>query len=285
MKCAFFRRKGSKDVRIILLGGGSFIGSAVAKACQQTGKEYLALSHTQSPLGIGPGDCLINFALDPMYRDGPYDETRDRDLAAARVAAKHRTRFVMLSTRRVYGPEDRWNVKETAPATGDETSYGRNKAITEIAVRRVCGDRAAIFRLSNIFGYEYSKDRPRHSFLGMLLTSLRSENTIRFDVHSDTRRDFLPVDICARALVARALDGTSGTFNLGAGFPIACGSLAQWVMEGLGSGKLICDPPVVREEFYLNMDKWRARFGPVTSEDEMRDYCIGIGRTLRCEKS
>jgi nucleoside-diphosphate-sugar epimerase len=190
----------------------------------------------------------------------------------------------MLSTRRVYGPEGRWNVAETAPASGDESHYGRNKAVTEAAVRQVCGDKVAIFRLSNIFGYEYGASL-RRTFLGLLLKTLHDEDAVFFDMHADTRRDFLPVEICARALVARALDGTGGTFNLGAGFPVACGSLARWVMEGFGSGKLICDPPVVREEFYLNMDKWRARFGPVTSEDEMRDYCIGIGRTLRCEKS
>jgi nucleoside-diphosphate-sugar epimerase len=201
---------------------------------------------------------------------------------AAAAAGAHNT---MLSTRKVYSAEDRWGATEETPAEGDETAYGRNKALTEKAVRAACGERLGIFRLSNVFGYEYSHPVPRRSFLGQLLFSLKQKNVIFFDMHPSTQRDFIPVETCARLLAARAAEGYAGTLNLGSGFAIPCGDLASWVMEGFGGGELICDPMQVRDEFFLNMDQWRSRFPLAVSEAELRDYCVALGRRLKCEKS
>ncbi len=167
---------------------------------------------------------------------------QDRDLQAARAAARTGARFLMLSTRRVYGDQQRWNASESSYVAGDETAYGRNKARSEKAVQAACDGNAAIFRLSNIFGYEYSAPAPRRSFLGQLLHALKHQDRIFFDMHPETRRDFLPVESCAGHLVARAMDGTTGIYNLGSGFAVPCGDFAKWIMEGFGGGELIASP-------------------------------------------
>ena len=274
-------------MRIILSGSGSFIARAVAQACRSRGADYLGLRHDDPIDGkAGADDCVINFALDPQYRSGEYHEEQDRDLAAARAATRAGAHFLMLSTRRVYPAAVRWRAAEATDATGDETAYGRNKARTEKAVRETCGDAAAIFRLSNIFGYEYNHPVPRRSFLGQMLYALKLQNTIFFDMHPDTRRDFLPVEICAGLLVDRALDRSAGTFNLGGGFPIPCGDLAEWIMQGFGGGKLVSDPAIVRDEFFLSMEKWRAHFGPLPIDvATLQNYCFELGERLKCEKS
>ncbi len=272
-------------MRIVIIGGGSFIAGCVAHACREADIDWIALRHHQDPTStILPTDCVINFALHPRYCAEAYDAVHDWDLRAARLAASKGARFTMLSTRRVYAAPVRWNAAESAAATGDETAYGRNKAVSEVAVQEACGGNAAIFRLSNIFGYEYKMESPRHSFLGRLLGTLKQQNKIFFDMHPATKRDFLPVEICAGLLVTAAGRAVSGTFNLGSGIPTACGSLAGWIMDGFGGGELTCeDQP--KDEFYLNMEKWRTRFDLPITEEVLRNYCVGLGQRLKCEKS
>lgn len=273
-------------MRIILVGSGSFIARHVIAACRILGIDHLPVRHDQDVSHIvKAGDCVINFAFDAHYRTSAYDEARDWDLQIARIAKRKSAQFVMLSTRRVYDPQNRWGAVEERGDGGDETIYGRNKAITEKAVRAVCGSEFAIFRLSNIFGYEYSSAAPRRSFLGQMLYTLKKQSKIFFDMHPDTRRDFLPADICASLLIARAIDGTTGTFNLGSGFAIKCGALAEWILEGHGSGSLIANPPIVRDEFYLDMKKWCDKFDLPIDETIVKKYCIELGRRLKCEKS
>ena len=273
-------------MRIIIVGSGSFIARAVTRELENLGHNPVLLRHDASLSGmLDAGDCLINFALTPGYRSGPYVEDEDCDRRAARAAAAAGAHFMMLSTRRVYAAESRWNAIEAKGAQGDATAYGRNKAITEHAVLEMCGDNAGVFRLSNVIGYEYGHVPQRHSFLGILLASLIQKNTIYFDMHPDTRRDFLPVEIAAAALAARAIEKTAGIYNLGAGFGLGCGELADWIRAGYGGGELVCDPMIVHDEFYLNMDKWRSQFDFVLDRRLLQNYCTTLGRRLKCEKS
>jgi nucleoside-diphosphate-sugar epimerase len=268
--------------RIVLIGRGSFIARAMVAAAAERGVICLAIPHDAALDNLYPGDCLINFALAPAYRASAYDETVDYDLKAARAAARARAHFLMLSTRRVYGHEERWNAREDGPAAGDETVYGRNKARSEAAVGQALDGRAGIFRLSNIFGYEYDPLVPRRSFLGILLGSLKNKNKMYFDMSAMTRRDFLPVEICTRLLIDRALERATGTWNLGSGIALACGDLANWIAEGHGTGELICEPDIVRDEFCLSMDKWRAHYPLPVTREILHDYCVGLGRRLKC---
>ena len=271
--------------RIILLGRGSFIAKAVAKAATERAVDYLALTHDAALDGLTPDDCLINFSIAPAYRTAAYDAAADLDLRAASLAARADSHFIMLSTRRVYGQNHKWNSSETAEACGDQTTYGQNKATSEKKISTMMGRQAGIFRLSNIFGYEYEPKRPRKSFAGILLGSLKNQSKILFDMSAKTRRDFLPVEICADLLLDRALDRTTGIYNLGSGFPVSCGSIADWICKGYGGGALICEPDEIRDEFYLNTGKWRADFGLQFDQSALQEYCIALGRRLKCEQS
>lgn len=272
-------------MRVVLVGKGSFIARAVASAAQSRGLDCLSLAHSASLDDLTPTDLVMNFALRPAYRSGPYAVGDDIDLQTAQSAKRAKAHFVMLSTRRVYGPDCRWGATEKMVAIGDETVYGQNKALTEKAVLELLSGDVGIFRLSNIFGYEYDGFPPRKSFFGLMLESLKQENTIFFDMHPDTKRDFLPVELAAKLLLDRAIDRTKGVYNLGCGFAVSCGDLADWVCEGYGDGQLVYDPPTLRDEFFLNMDKWRIQFDLPIDESTLHDYCVSLGQKLRCEKS
>jgi len=273
-------------MRLVILGCESFIARHVQAAALKSGVETLALPFDADASEIvRQTDTVVNFALNPAYKNLPYDESFDCDLRVARIAARAGARSIIVSSRKVYPESARWNAVEESPSSGDTSHYGRNKAATEARVQALAGARVAIFRLSNICGYEYDPLQMRPTFFGIMQRSLKKENVIRFDMDPSTRRDFLPVEHCARALIDALKAGVVGVYNLGCGVPVRCGDVASWIQIGFGGGELVVDPPVVRDEFFLNTDKWMSRFGyrPVEVM-ELQSYCVELGQKLKCEK-
>jgi nucleoside-diphosphate-sugar epimerase len=273
-------------MRLIIVGYDSYIAGHVQHAAVSAGIEVLPLPFDAAVSDVvRPTDTVFNFAVNPAYKSEPYNEEFDCDLRVARIAARAGARSAIVSSRKVYPENARWNAVEDGPCGGDGSFYGQNKAQTEKRVRAVPGMRLTVFRLSNICGYEYSPGQVRRTFFGLMQASLKAQSVIRFDMHPDTRRDFLPVEHCARALIVALKADVEGTYNLGAGFPVRCGQVAAWIEEGFEGGTLIVDPPVIRDEFFLNMDKWGSKFGSMpTTPDELRDCCVKIGRRLKCEE-
>ena len=269
--------------RLVLFGRRSFIAHHLFTAAKAHGGEALYVSPDDEPnSAIEEGDVVINCRISPEYKLSAYTDADDFDLAAARLAKSAGAKFVMLSTRKVYDQNHLWDVHESEIARGDGSHYGNNKAVSESGVKDLHGEAALIFRLSNVFGFEYVAGRRRDTFFGRMLSSLRGTGTIEFDMSSSTRRDFLPVTRCAEAIVFGAYNGISGTYNLGCGLPMACGELAERLIEGYGSGKLIVQEDKERDEFYLNVDKWRRCCqGWNVSLDDVRGYCFGLGQRLK----
>ena len=266
--------------RLLLVGAGSFIGGHVGEAARKAGMEVQAVFHDAPLETIERADYVLNCAIHPRFWTEGYVDAHDFDLRGARVARRLGARFIMLSTRRVYSAAARWDALEGSEAVGDETAYGRNKALSEQAVLQEVPGNSLIFRLSNIFGFEYNPDRPRKNFFAQALHSLRESGEIRFDMSPDTRRDFLPVEVCAAAIVEGMLGGPAGVFNQGCGFPVTCGEVAQWVIEGYGRGRLVVTRDEVRDEFFLNMGKWRGLFPSAMSKAALQETCRALGRRL-----
>jgi nucleoside-diphosphate-sugar epimerase len=269
-------------MRLLLIGAGSFIAKNVAQAATQAKMDVVLASH-DAPLAqfAGQVDAVVNFAISPRLSQEAYAVDNDFDLRAAIVAAAWSVPLVMLSTRRVYGANQRWNAVEASTVYGDETLYGRNKAISEKAVLEASGGRCLILRLSNIFGFEFGMRTQRRNFFATLLRTLYEENTIFFDMHPGTRRDFLPAEDCAAQIVHGVAHGAQGIFNLGSGFAVPCEAIATWVMEGFGSGRLIVTQDDIRDEFFLNMDKWHD-FSPFALEQHrLRQAVVALGHRLK----
>lgn len=259
-------------MKIVVVGKNSFIAGHVIAAVRSEGLAVTAISHDGVDEHVfAEAAWAINCARPPVPQAGA-----DFDLKIATLAARAGAGFTMLSSRRVYPRNARWDAREDDAAAGDETPYGASKARGEAAVRG-SGARHAIFRLSNVFGSEYG----RASFMGRLLTNLKDRGEIRFDMSPATRRDFIPVETAAAVIARQLKQRTEGVFNLGGG-PTACGDIADWVREGFGGGALIARDSAIRDEFFLNMDKTRAAFpAAAVTPAALRRRCMDLGEQLR----
>jgi hypothetical protein len=97
-------------------------------------------------------------------------------------------------------------------------------------------------------------------------------------------RHFLPAEVLAERLVMVAGTSRPGLFNMGSGFAVPCGRVAEWLIEGHGGGTLLVVNCRDHDGFWLDMTTtakaWRfSSFGPA----ELRLHCVGAGRLLRQE--
>lgn len=236
-----------------------------------------AISHQQArEVDFGAYGTVINMAYDPRYMRMPYDAAFDFDWKVAELAARGGAHFVMLSTRRVYGPTRDLPIAENAP-TRPIDNYGGNKLRTENEVRQLMGDRCTVLRLANVFGYE----RGRHTFFGIALETLRDQGRIILDANPFVKKDFLPLSECAAAIVSVLRKKPSGIFNLGYGTATEIGWIAMWLIEGYSDGELLVTSVEERDTFLLDSSKLRALVDMPKRSYSIRDHCIEIGKRLR----
>lgn len=266
--------------RVALVGKTSFM----AKAMQEygIGEDWLWLSHGEAledKIWLGQVDCIVNFAYAPALRKEAYTEENDVDLKLAKIIRAHNIHYIMLSSRMVYGhPYDAEELRENmVPAP--ENIYGQNKRrIEENLVKTLGDDRVTRLRLSNIFGFEPD----RASFFGMALTRLAREGKIVYDMNPFVRRDFLSVWRFGQALEKICARPFGGVYNLGAGFGVETGLIAEWLIEGYGSGALLIENMQRRDIFWLDMSRTNAQFDlQKLGQQDIRQDCVMCGQQMK----
>jgi dTDP-4-dehydrorhamnose reductase/UDP-glucose 4-epimerase len=270
----------SPSGRILIVGRNSFLAGHLQ---QQLPRDRVrAVSHDaieQPDLLDGIG-CVICCARHPLLGSERYDPAAmDPDLRLARRIGERAIAYLMLSSRKVYA-QGAGPLAEDAPtAPGDP--YGRHKLATEHELQRLLGERLTVLRLANIFGYE--RQPGRRTFLSISLDRMEREGRIQFDMSPFVRRDFLPVEDCARLLARIAQAPPGGVLNVGSGIGLPTGRLALWIIEGYGRGELVVASPEEKDPFVLDIGRLASLYGPPCSYDDLRRSCLEIGRRLATE--
>ncbi len=267
---------------VTIIGKSSFMAQAVR---EKAPKDWLFLSHTEALANDGwvkGATCVVNFAFDPALRSGPYSADADVDSKIAKMIAGSGAHYVMLSSRMVYGRPASGGRMQEGDACDPINAYGKSKLAVERSLAGILGkDKLTILRLSNIFGIEPA----RRSFFGIAQAALARENRIVYDMSPLTCRDFLSVWRFAEALIAIASAPKPGLYNLGAGFGIETGMIAQWLIEGYGKGELHINRFSHDDQFYLDMEKTRAAYViPTVTAEDLRQDCLACGDALKTWK-
>ena len=176
--------------RCLVVGGG-FIGRAVAAALGPDGRLVDHRAVAEAPELLDGVRAVLYAGRHPALGTPAWRLEDDLEPRLARRVAEAGLPFVSLGTRKVYAPAHA-PLAETSPL-GPGDLYGRQKLEIEEALVAISGSRLTRLRLSNIFGFEPD----RRSFMGLMLTRLRDEGAIRFDMSPFTARDFLPVEVAA----------------------------------------------------------------------------------------
>lgn len=248
---------------ITVIGKTSFLARQLAE--HSGTQDWLFLDH-QDALSetdwISKTDVLINCAYHPDLMRGEYSPVKDIDFLLSGYIAGKDIHYIMLSSRAAYGPApaDLYLSEDTIVAP--DTPYGINKLQTEHTLEAMIpSEKLTIIRSANIFGQEYG----RHTFFGMMLTSLKDKDVLEFNIAPDAMRDFLSVQKWADDVVKIASAPKGGLYNLGAGFGVSTQDMGAMLISANGSGEVKYTDSSYNGQFILDMSKTKAAF-------DIKDY-------------
>ena len=266
----------TRDWSVLVVGASSMLAGAILSQGRD-GLSLTGIAHGQlDGTDVGAYDVVINMAYDPRYMREAYEPALDFDRRVAAAVATGGGHYVMMSTRKIYGPGQEGAIAEDAPARPAD-AYGRNKLTTEGAVRDLLGPRCTIIRLANVLGFEPG----RHTFFGIALENLRRHGRIVLDHNPFIQRDFIPLADCAAGILAIAGRKPSGTYNLGYGTATETGRIATWLIEGFGRGELLVNSMEERDAFLLDISRVKALGVLPEKRMSIRQRCLEIGEQLR----
>lgn len=265
---------------ILLIGKSSFLVQSVKAHSNFINAAVLGSQEALEPINWPQNvSVVINFAADPAIREGSFS---DLDHRYAAIASERQAKYIMLSSRAVYGISDDYiEFKEDQTPLPLITPYGQAKRQIETDLLEHFNN-IIILRLSNVFGFEYTPQRSRRTFMGVALASLKEKGGITFSMSPETKRDFLPVEIFADWLSIITSTPNEGIYNIGSSLGIPCGDIAHALIEGYSSGELTIEKNTIQDSFALDMKKTTKTFDIQPHEKQDIDQaCINIGRKLK----
>jgi nucleoside-diphosphate-sugar epimerase len=260
-------------VRTLVTGAGGFIGRHLLAAIP----DALPAPHGAIPsIDLDGVELVIHAGRAAGIGTDEWRLEQDPEYRLLTRLVGHSARYVMLSTRAVYGPAGSRPLRPTDPPA-PASPYGRNKLRLEQAARDLLGERLCILRLSNVFGFEWPG---RTTFFGTMLDRLKQDGLIRFDMAGSTRRDFIPVEPAARMIARLAALRQSGIVQVGAGLSLPCADLAHAVIEGFGNGRLLVESVLPKDEFAFDTSAAQAETGILVQPDDVLSAARQAGRAL-----
>jgi UDP-glucose 4-epimerase len=264
---------------VVAVGKSSFLAQEVAK--HPAAKDWMFMPHEEAlahPEWMDQATVIVNFAFAPQFKKQVYDTQADFDSFLAKMLGGRDVRYIMLSSRMVYGQGDHYFGLTEDRVCEPSNPYGMAKLAVERSLQRYLGDRLTILRMGNVFGVE----KERTTFFGQMMKGLKDDRKIVFDMGAETKRDFLAAHRFADALTTVAGSPAPGVFNIGSGLATPCGDIADWLIQGFGAGKLQVVKPEIRDQFSLDVSKAKAQWNLLAAtHDMLREDVIACGMKLK----
>ncbi|WP_415272027.1 sugar nucleotide-binding protein [Candidatus Pelagibacter sp. Uisw_121] len=134
-------------------------------------------------------DIIINCTSNQKFVKNKYANKNDNDLIIAKKIINLKTKFVMISTRKIY--KAKFNIKELDKKEPN-CNYSKNKLISEISVNKILGARVLILRISNIISMPNKNNRKLHNTFSDIFFEMAKKGYI-YNNNKKTYKDFLSI--------------------------------------------------------------------------------------------
>ena len=264
--------------KILIIGKNSFLANELIKKIEPN--SFLTISHKEAlARDVFEGiDCIINFSYNPKLSEVTYEERLDVDYLVRKKIIDLNIHYVMISTRKVYGGNSKWNSKEVDELRPRDY-YGVNKKETEKRLLKIGEKNLTILRVGNVMGEELNVGRVRMG--SYLINSLKTVENIKISYSLKSRKDVISSDYFVKVLVWVVDNKPNGIYNIGSGCSQEIGEIGRWLIQGYGKGKISSQSSKIEDEFQLDCAKFKKLSGLIESPDELERYITNIGRRLR----
>ena len=263
---------------ILLIGENSFISKCFIRRFPNTITCTHLNYHNVSLNGI---KAIINLSFDPNLYIESYNLDYDIDSKIAHKILGKNIRYIMVSSRKVYGDYKGVPFSEIE-ACNPVDYYGENKYIIENNLNKIIGNNLYILRAGNVFGNEFDSSRKR---LGSYLINqlIINNGNINLSMSKETFKNVISLDNFVLILNDFAKNNIpQGIYNVGSNSATDIGVIAKNLILGFGGGgKIFVKRDEIIDPFDLDVSKLLGVVNNNPTDENIHDYLVRIGQNVR----
>ena len=220
-------------------------------------------------------DIIINCTSNQKFVKNKYANKNDNDLIIAKKIINLKTKFVMLSTRKIY--KAKFNIKELDKKEPN-CNYSKNKLISEISVKKILGSRVLILRVSNIINNPNKNKRKLHNTFSDIFFEMATKGFI-YD-NRKIFKDFISISKFNQIVYELIKKDSFGIFNISLGKKIYINQLINWLnFYNIKKIKVIIPKNSFNNDsFTLNNNKLMKKIRIKNNVLELKNECLRISK-------
>ena len=114
-----------------------------------------------------------------------------------------------------------------------------------------------------------------------MLSSLKKNNKISFDFSDDTYKDFITPEYFSKCLDKLIMNNMCGTYNICSGLKIYVKDIAEKIIYGFKSGKVIFKEIKKKQSFLMSNSKLFNKIKVYLNTNDIYNYCIFMGKSIK----
>ena len=216
-------------MKIIIIGKYSFIGLNLFKFL----KKFFSIKIISSKdffknyKKYADYNYIINCALNKKYITKKYSRRHDLDFKIGCIIKKFKSKYILLSSRKVYQPAVDINEKKKVNPI---SNYGKNKYKTEQVMLNLLGDRLLILRISNIIGLRaFNQKRRLHITYADFFFEYLLKKKIFLINDKKIYKDFISINQFCLLMKKIIKKNLYGLYNLSLGQKVYLNEINNWL--------------------------------------------------------
>ncbi len=204
--------------KVVIIGTDSYIATGLEYYLKDCKVDKLCFDNWHDNLELlQEADYVINFSIAPDFSTRKIEPADVLDVQIANYLKNCKTRYIFISSRKVYGISDALTIhKETDALCGCDL-YSHNKIMTEQALKDILKDRLTVLRISNVIG-EPVKRKGYKTFVGWISENFLKYGKLTLTQNADAVKDFITKDFLHENIAALIYRHKTGIYNVSAGF-------------------------------------------------------------------
>ena len=258
--------------RIGIIGANAYLAENISAVLENVSL-FARVDDWVETNDMGAFDWIINFSIQPEFKTRILYPDELIDVSIANAIKNMDTKFVMISSRKVYGKYNLLNTFYETDRPNPMDFYAKNKVATEKAVLDILPMCSLILRVANIIDFPSTRPDQR-VFMGWIRDSMRDHGELNITENPGVKKDFITRGYFHRALRDLMNQNQSGVFNVGAGFAVSMRELLPRIV-GRGNCVFTGADKEPDDQFILNVDKLH-KFTDAFSIGELYSMCDNL---------
>ena len=260
--------------KILIIGKRGFIGKHLSNYL----KRFYFVSHksfknlNKYKFDVDKFDYVINTSINSKYIKEKYKENYDNDLKISKFIKKKNTKYIFLSTRKVY--QSRANIKENSNLM-PKSNYAKNKLKTEKKLITSLNNNLIILRISNVIGDKSKVKKIHNTFIDIFFQNIKKG--FIFENGKDFK-DFISIEKFCEIVKSIINKDLRGIFNVSIGKKIYLNEIINWLNRYNKKNVKIKYKKIREDCFFLNNKKLMSKIKVNNSKSELKKYCLKISK-------